>query len=127
MSQPPPPYYNSQPGYYPQTQNAYPPPTYPQGTYYPNQQPQVVYVDRRPPPNDNTCWLYSLLALCCGCFLAGDRKIWSTTGCRMSDNSEDLEEQKDATQLSQANASVGSSSVAFDEDTLKEVGELFRK
>ena len=39
----------------------------------------------------------------------------------MSDNSEDLEEQKDATQLSQAGASVGSSSVAFDEDTLKEV------
>ena len=52
---------------------------------------------------------------------AGDRKIWSRAGCRMSDNSEDLEEQKDATQLSQAGASVGSSSVAFDEDTLKEV------
>uniref|UniRef100_A0A7E4V950 CYSTM domain-containing protein n=1 Tax=Panagrellus redivivus TaxID=6233 RepID=A0A7E4V950_PANRE len=53
--------------YYPQQ-----PGTYPAGQYYP-QQPQIIYRDA---PRDrgvdpNTCWLISLLTLCCGC-LIGD-------------------------------------------------------
>ncbi|CAD6199846.1 unnamed protein product [Caenorhabditis auriculariae] len=77
MSQPPP--YTSQPmpygdaGYHPQNTNPYynqgGAAPYPQGYY--NGQPQVIYVQepRRQQAADNNCWLTSLLALCCGCFI----------------------------------------------------------
>ncbi|KAK0406887.1 hypothetical protein QR680_018870 [Steinernema hermaphroditum] len=57
------------PGPYPA--GYYPPP---QQGYYPPTQPQVIYRDERPRDrgiDPNTCWLVSLLALCCGC-LIGD-------------------------------------------------------
>uniref|UniRef100_A0A1I7WMC6 CYSTM domain-containing protein n=1 Tax=Heterorhabditis bacteriophora TaxID=37862 RepID=A0A1I7WMC6_HETBA len=70
MSQPPP-YYSQQPGsagYTPQYHNPYPHQNvYPQGQYQP--QPQVIYVDRQPPQRDDSWWLTSLLALCCGCLV----------------------------------------------------------
>ncbi|KAE9556509.1 hypothetical protein FO519_000203 [Halicephalobus sp. NKZ332] len=67
----PPPYYN-QPGvqYQPYGQPYGQP--YPAGQYYPNQPPpQIIYRDA---PRDNgydanTCWLISLLTLCCGCLI----------------------------------------------------------
>lgn len=54
---------------YPAQQN-YPPYPAGGGGYYP-QQPQVIYQERpRSRWNDpNTCWLISLLTLCCGCLL----------------------------------------------------------
>ncbi|KAF8384996.1 hypothetical protein PRIPAC_74138 [Pristionchus pacificus] len=70
----PPPYYNQQPQgqYYPQSGQAYPQGQYPppQNGYgqYPNQ-PQVVYVERQPEPQQDNFCLHSLLMLCCGCFL----------------------------------------------------------
>ncbi|CAD5228127.1 unnamed protein product [Bursaphelenchus xylophilus] len=64
MQQPYPQYPNGQA--YP-AQGAY----YPQGQYYPPPQPQVVYQERQSSRFDdpNTCWLLSLLTLCCGCLL----------------------------------------------------------
>uniref|UniRef100_A0AC35EUY3 Cysteine-rich transmembrane CYSTM domain-containing protein n=1 Tax=Panagrolaimus sp. PS1159 TaxID=55785 RepID=A0AC35EUY3_9BILA len=47
--------------------------SYPAGQYYPQQQPTIIYRDapRDNGPSANTCWLISLLTLCCGC-LIGD-------------------------------------------------------
>uniref|UniRef100_A0A1I7YBX0 CYSTM domain-containing protein n=1 Tax=Steinernema glaseri TaxID=37863 RepID=A0A1I7YBX0_9BILA len=63
------------PGPYPA--GYYPPP---QQGYYPPPQPQVIYRDERPRGgvDTNTCWLLSILALCCGC-LMGD--MFDTNCC----------------------------------------------
>uniref|UniRef100_A0A914CYW8 Cysteine-rich transmembrane CYSTM domain-containing protein n=1 Tax=Acrobeloides nanus TaxID=290746 RepID=A0A914CYW8_9BILA len=58
-----PPYPNNPPG-------GYAPGPYSAGQYYP-QQPQVIYRERNSGVDTNTCWLISLLTLCCGC-LIGD-------------------------------------------------------
>uniref|UniRef100_A0A915LU16 Cysteine-rich transmembrane CYSTM domain-containing protein n=1 Tax=Meloidogyne javanica TaxID=6303 RepID=A0A915LU16_MELJA len=74
MSAPPPynPQYNCYP---PQPQPNYrqPQPGYAYGGQYPGypqQQPQVVVVERNRPSRDNNCCLWALLALCCGCCIA---------------------------------------------------------
>ncbi|TKR82990.1 hypothetical protein L596_016654 [Steinernema carpocapsae] len=69
----PPQYINQQPlpqqGYAqgPYPAGYYPPP---QG-YYPPPQPQVIYREERSHRgmDANSCWLLSILALCCGCLL----------------------------------------------------------